>query len=155
MGSNKKRLFELPKIEYTLRSLNSLLRSINYCKKKYQTVKIKLMIIDDNSDEINLNKIKSLSSKNDFDINVIKLNHEKYRKLIKEQKNEQTFSNLASLLCCFEIAKENTEDLVFFVEDDYLHFEPMMEEMIASYERISSQISKDIFMCQVTILIYI
>ena len=144
---NKKRLFELPKIEYTLRSLNSLLRSINYCKKKYQTVKIKLMIIDDNSDEINLNKIKSLSSKNDFDINVIKLNHEKYRKLIKEQKNEQTFSNLASLLCCFEIAKENTEDLVFFVEDDYLHFEPMMEEMIASYERISSQISKDIFMC--------
>ncbi|SVD53603.1 uncharacterized protein METZ01_LOCUS406457, partial [marine metagenome] len=84
---NKKRLFELPKIEYTLRSLNSLLRSINYCKKKYQTVKIKLMIIDDNSDEINLNKIKSLNIKNDFDINVIKLNHEKYRKLIKEQKN--------------------------------------------------------------------
>ena len=30
---NKKRLFELPKIEYTLRSLNSLLKSINFCKK--------------------------------------------------------------------------------------------------------------------------
>ena len=28
-----------------------------------------------------------------------------------------------------------------------LHFEPMLEEMVASYERISSQIGKDIFMC--------
>ena len=32
---NKKRLFELPKIEYTLRSLNSLLKSISFSKKKY------------------------------------------------------------------------------------------------------------------------
>ena len=144
---NKKRLFELPKIEYTLRSLNSLLKSIIFCKEKYPNVKIKLIIIDDNSDEGNLNKIKNLTNKNDFDINISKVNHDKYRKQIKEQKNEQTYSNLASLLCCFEIAKENADDLVFFVEDDYLHFEPMMEEMIASYERISSQINKDIFMC--------
>ena len=144
---NKKRLFELPKIEYTLRSLNSLLKSINFCKEKYPDVKIKLIIIDDNSDEANLNKIKNLTNNNNFDINIIKLNHDKYRKVIKEQKNEQTYSNLSSLLCCYEVAKENADDLVFFVEDDYLHFEPMMEEMIASYERISSQINKDIFMC--------
>ncbi len=144
---NKKRLFELPKIEYTLRSLNSLLKSINFCKKKYPDVKIKLTIVDDNTNETNLNKIKNLTINSNFDINIAKVNHQKYRNLIKEQKNEQTFSNLASLLFCFEIAKENTEDLVFFVEDDYLHFEPMLEEMIASYERISSQINKDIFMC--------
>ena len=144
---NKKRLFELPKIEYTLRSLNSLLKSINFCKEKYPDVKIKLIIIDDNTDEANLNKIKNLTNNNNFDINIIKLNHDKYRKIIKEQKNEQTYSNLSSLLCCYEVAKENADDLVFFVEDDYLHFEPMMEEMIASYERISSQINSEIFMC--------
>ena len=144
---NKKRLFELPKIEYTLRSLNSLLKSINFCKKKYPDIKIKLTIVDDNTNETNLNKIKNLTSNNNLDINIAKVNHQKYKNLIKEQKNEQTYSNLASLLFCFEIAKENTEDLVFFVEDDYLHFEPMMEEMIASYERIGSQINKDIFMC--------
>ena len=144
---NKKRLFELPKIEYTLRSLNSLLKSINFCKKKYPDIKIKLTIVDDNTNETNLNKIKNLTINSNFDINIAKVNHQKYRNLIKEQKNEQTYSNLASLLFCFEIAKENTEDLVFFVEDDYLHFEPMMEEMIASYERIGSQINKDIFMC--------
>ena len=144
---NKKRLFELPKIEYTLRSLNSLLKSINFCKEKYPDVKIKLIIIDDNTDEANLNKIKNLTNNNNFDINITKLNHDKYRKVIKEQKNEQTYSNLSSLLCCYEIAKENADDLVFFVEDDYLHFESMMEEMIASYERISSQINSEIFMC--------
>ena len=144
---NKKRLFELPKIEYTLRSLNSLLKSISFSKKKYPDIKIKLIIIDDNTNEINLNKIRNLTNNNDFDINITKVNHDKYRKLINEQKNEQTYSNLASLLCSYEIAKENTDDLVLFVEDDYLHFEPMMEEMIASYERISSQINKDIFMC--------
>ena len=144
---NKKRLFELPKIEYTLRSLNSLLKSISFSKKKYPDIKIKLIIIDDNPNEINLNKIKNLTNNNNFDINITKLNHDKYRKVIKEQKNEQTYSNLSSLLCCYEVAKENADDLVFFVEDDYLHFEPMMEEMIASYERISSQINSEIFMC--------
>jgi len=144
---NKKRLFELPKIEYTLRSLNSLLKSINFCKEKYPDVKIKLIIIDDNTNEANLNKIKNLTINNNFDIDITKVNHDKYRKIIKEQKNEQTYSNLASLLCCYEIAKENADDLVFFVEDDYLHFEPMIEEMVASYERISSQINKEIFMC--------
>ncbi len=148
---NKKRLFELPKIEYTLRSLNSLLKSINFCKKKYSDVEIKLEIIDDNTDHVNLNKIKSLASglanENQIKLYFTKVNHNEFRKVINKQKNEQTFSNLASLLCCYEIAKKNAEDLVFFVEDDYLHFEPMMEEMIASYERISSQINRDIFMC--------
>ena len=144
---NKKRLFELPKIEYTQRSLNSLLKSISFCKKKYPNVKIKLVIIEDNTDEINLNKIKKLASINNLNTDYVSVDHQKYRKIIKEQKNEQTYSNLASLLSCYEIAKKNADDLVFFVEDDYIHFEPMIEEMIASYERISSQLSNDIFMC--------
>ena len=41
---NRRRLFEYPKIEYTKRSLNSLIRSINFLKNKHPTVKpIKLM----------------------------------------------------------------------------------------------------------------
>ena len=143
---NKKRLFELPKIEYTLRSLNSLLKSINFSKKKYPYAKIQLTIIDDNTNEINLSKIKKLIN-NNTDVSITRVNHDKYKELIKKQKNDETFSNLASLLCSYEIAKKNADDLVFFVEDDYLHFESMMEEMIASYERISSQLNKDIFMC--------
>jgi len=144
---NKKRLFEEPKIEYSLRALKSLIKSINFSKKKYPNIKFKTIIVDDQSKEENLNKLKKLIDENFLDIKIAPLNHDKYKDRIKQQKNDQTFSNLASLLQSFELGKEHGEDLVFFVEDDYLHFEPMMEEMIASYERIASQINKDIFMC--------
>ncbi len=144
---NKKRLFEEPKIEYSIRALKSLIRSINFSKTKYPNIKFKTIIVDDKSKEENLNKIKKLIDGSGLDISITPLNHEKYKDTIKQQKNDQTFSNLASLLQSFELGKEHGEDLVFFVEDDYLHFEPMMEEMIASYERIASQVNKDIFMC--------
>ena len=144
---NKKRLFELPKIEYTLRSLNSLIKSINFSKKKYPNIKYKTIIIDDNSKKENISKIHELITNSNISIDIIKLNHNDNKNTIKEQRSEQTFSNLSSLLKCYEIAKDQADDLVFFVEDDYLHFEPMMEEMIASYERISSQLKKELFMC--------
>jgi len=144
---NKKRLFEEPKIEYSLRALNSLIRSINFSKSKYPNINFQTIIVDDKSKEENLNKLKKLIDGSGLDISIISLNHDKYKNTIKQQVNDQTFSNLASLLQSFELGKEHGDDLVFFVEDDYLHFEPMMEEMIASYERIASQVDKEIFMC--------
>ena len=141
---NKKRLFEKPKIEYSLRSLNSLIRSINYCKSKYPNIEIKLLIVDDNSKNENLEKLKTLINE---ETEIVNLNREEFKNKIKPQTNEETIGNLASLYKSFELGKERCEDLVLFVEDDYLHFEPMLEEMIASYERISSQLNKDIFMC--------
>jgi len=144
---NKKRLFEEPKIEYSLRALNSLIRSINFSKSKYPNINFQTIIVDDKSKEENLNKLKKLIDGSGLDISIISLNHDKYKNTIKQQVNDQTFSNLASLLQSFELGKEHGDDLIFFVEDDYLHFEPMMEEMIASYERIASQVNKDIFMC--------
>ncbi len=142
---NKKRLFENPKIEYSYRSIKSLINSINFCQNKYPKIKVKTLIIDDNSKDENLSRIKKLTEGKNIDF--ISLNHNNYKAKIKEQKSKETFSNLASLLNSFEIGKSQAEDLVFFVEDDYLHFEPMLEEMIASYERISSQVKNDIFMC--------
>ena len=142
---NKKRLFEQPKIDYSYRSINSLIKSISFCQNKYPNIKIKTIIIDDNSKDDNLDRIKKLvDNKN---IEIVSLNHVNYKTLIKDQKSNETFSNLASLMNSFEIAKDKGEDLIFFVEDDYLHFEPMLEEMVASYERIASQLKKDIFMC--------
>ena len=142
---NKNRLFEQSKIEYSVRSLKSLIKSINFCKKKYSNLNIKTIIIDDHSKEENLRRIKSVINNNDIEI--VSLNHEKFENLIRKQKSKATFSNLASLLQSFEIGKNQASDLILFVEDDYLHFEPMLEEMVASYERIATQIGKDIFMC--------
>ena len=142
---NKKRLFELPKIEYSKRSINSLIKAIEYFKSQYSNIHIKTIIVDDNSNEENLSQIKKIIENKNIDIEP--LDYSKYQDVIKKQKNQQTFANLASLLQSFEIGKERGEDLIFFIEDDYIHFEPMLEEMIASYERIASQIGKDIFMC--------
>jgi len=142
---NKRRLFEKPKIEYSSRSLKSLIKSINFCKKKYPTILINTIIIDDNSNEENLRLIKNIIK--DQKIEIISLDHQKFKTIIKDQKTTQTFANLSSLLQSFNIAKEKADDLILFVEDDYLHFEEMLEEVIASYEKIASQLNKDIFMC--------
>ena len=142
---NKRRLFEQPKIEYSIRSIKSLINSINYCESKYPDLRIKTIILDDSSKIENLDKIKEIIKNVNGEI--ISLETKKFEAKIKKQKTQQTFSNLASLFQCFEIGKEIGEDLIFFVEDDYLHFETMLEEMIATYERVSSQVGKDIFMC--------
>ena len=141
----KKRLFEQPKIEYSIRSINSLIKSIKFCKNKYPHLSIKTVVIDDNSKKENLVKIKDLIQNENFEI--ISLDHEKYRSIIKKQKSAETFSNLASLLQSFEIGKNQGDDLIFFIEDDYIHYETMLEEMISSYERIASQVKKDLIMC--------
>ncbi len=141
----KKRLFEQPKIEYSMRSINSLIKSIKFCKNKYPHLSIKTIVIDDNSKKENLYKIKDLIQNENFEI--ISLDHEKYKSIIKKQKSTETFSNLASLLQSFEIGKNQGDDLIFFIEDDYIHYETMLEEMISSYERIASQLKKDLIMC--------
>ena len=142
---NRKRLFEFPKIEYCKRSLNSLIKSIKFLNNKHKSLKVKTIIIDDNSSKDKIQQIKD--NFNGENIDIINLDYSKYENKISKQKNKETFANLASLLQSFEIGKERGEDLIFFVEDDYLHFETMLEEMISSYERIASQINKDIFIC--------
>ena len=142
---NKRRLFEKPKIDYSIRSTKSLIKSINLCQKKYSDLKIKTIVLDDSSKEENLEKIKQIIK--DVDSEIISLDTKKFETKIKKQKSQETFSNLASLFQSFEIGKKFGEDLIFFIEDDYLHFETMLDEMISTYERVSSQVGKDIFMC--------
>ena len=144
---NKKRIFEKPKVENTSKSISSLIKSIVYCKTKYPNIKIKTLIVDDDSDEKTLINIKKTINSSELDMEIINFDKRDYDNIINKQKNLQTFGNLSSLLHSFELGKKMGKDLVFFLEDDYIHFEPMLEEMIASYERISSQTKKELFMC--------
>ena len=142
---NKKRLFEEPKIEYSFRSIKSLLKSINFCQNNYSNLNIKTIIVDDGSKSENLDRIKKLvEGKN---VEIFSLNHQKFKKIIKKQKTQETYSNLASLMQSFQLGKDLGDDLILFAEDDYIHLESMLEEMIASFERVASQTQRDIFMC--------
>ena len=144
---NKKRIFEKEKIEYVIKSLNSLIKSINFLKENNKEIKIKLIIIDDKSNRENLLKLKNILIKSKIEGEIINHDNLEHKNIIKTQKNNETYSNLSSLLKSFEIGKKNGEDLIYFVEDDYLHFKTALEEMISSYERIYSQMNADLFIC--------
>ena len=143
---NKKRIFEKQKIEYVLRCTNSLIKSIKYILKKNKNIKIQLNIIDNGSPKDDMNKIEKMLSNTDISYEMFNHNNDEYKDLITKQNNIETFCNLSSLLKSFNLGK-SADDLVYFVEDDYLHFETCLEEMVSTFERISSQIKKDIFLC--------
>ena len=90
---------------------------------------------------------QNIISKSNLNIEVINHKNNIHKNIIKDQSNNETFSNLSSLLRCFEIGKNEGKDLVFFVEDDYIYFETALEEIVSTYERISSQMNRELFIC--------
>ena len=60
LDQNKDRIFKNSKIEYTLRTINSLIKSCNNALKDFKNLNIKLLITDDNSSKENLQLIKTL-----------------------------------------------------------------------------------------------
>ena len=56
LTQNKSRIFEKDKIEYTLRSINSILRSIKFAKKHIGELPLKILVVDHNSTKENLDK---------------------------------------------------------------------------------------------------
>ena len=139
-NQNKERTFKADKDEYALRSLYSILKSINYSKKSFNEINIKLSIIDDNSSDEFIQNMKKLLSKFDIDNEIISLQKNEVTQDVKD-------SNFASIKKCYTLAKENSEDLIYFVEDDYIHDEICILEMIGTYERIATQLNKEILLC--------
>ena len=144
---NKKRIFNQPKIEYAKRSLFSLIKSIKNLKEKYPSIKVDLDVIDDNSKKNNLDQLKEILSEKEINYKIINHDNLEHKSEIKEQKSIETYSNLSSLLKCYQLGKNEGEDIIYFVEDDYIHFKSSLEEMVGTYERISSQLNKELFIC--------
>ena len=92
---------------------------------------INLNLIHDNSDEKFNDDLFRLMKNDKFTVNIIeskvKGNHGSY------------------LECCNNC--EDSEDLIFFIEDDYLFKENAIEELLITYSRISTLLKEDIFLC--------
>ena len=56
-------------------------------------------------------------------------------------------SNMSNIHKSLLIAKNQCRDLIYFVEDDYLHQQEAIQEMILAYERISSQTNRELILC--------
>ena len=153
LTQNKDRIFQKEKIEYTLRSINSILRSIKYAKRSMDELLFKIYIVDHNSGQENIDKIKNLIEKYSVQFSIHNLNIKDFEEKIKKinQKNEKVtpnqISNMSNIYKSLQISKENSSDLIYFVEDDYIHEEKAISEMVMTYERISSLINKELIIC--------
>ena len=150
LTQNKSRLFEKEKIEYTLRTIRSLLNSSEDPELKYFEINFK--VIDHNSTKENLAKIENVFKEFGKKYSLINLDLSKFLQKIdkfNQKGNEVTNnqkSNMANIHQSLLEAKK-CKDLIYFVEDDYIHKKDSLKEMIFTYERISSQINNEIIIC--------
>jgi len=107
-----KRIIKVSRDELILRCLKSLITSINYYNKD-----IFLTIINDSTIEFR-DQIFSLLSNCRCPFNYL----------------DVEMNNNESMKYCYNYAKCKFDDVVFFVEDDYLFFPHCIKEMVESYE---------------------
>jgi len=155
LTQNKKRLFEMKKSEYTFRSLNSIITSLNHAKNTFPQIKFDIVLIDYNSNKEDLNQMKKQIDKSNLKSSFISLDVNEFISDIKEDnaKNEKVTENQISNMCnihkSLQVAKNYCNDLIYFVEDDYLHQQDSINEMIYTYERISSQMKRELILCPI------
>ena len=153
LTQNKKRLFEQKKSEYTFRSLNSIIMSLKKAQISCPNIRFNLVVIDHNSINEDLEQIKKQLSKSNLKNSILSLKLEDFLKNIKEtnEKNEKVSenqkSNMSNIHQSLLIAKKQCDDLIYFVEDDYIHHKDAIIEMVYAYERISSQLKRELILC--------
>ena len=150
LTQNKKRLFEKEKIVYTLRTIKSLLNSA--LDPRLTSLDINFKVIDHNSTNENLKEIDNVFKKFGKKYSLINLDVSKFKNQIEKinQRGEDVTSNQISNMANIHqslLESKNCEDLIYFVEDDYLHRKNSLKEMIFTYERITSQLNKEIIIC--------
>ena len=153
LTQSKKRMFEKNKEEYTKRTLISITKSANYAKNIFRDIKFKIHIIDHNSEKNQINEMKNILSKSNIDFVILNLKLEKFSSQIKknnEENKEVTLnqkSNMSNIHQSLFLSKEKSEDLTYFVEDDYIHEKISLSEMLYTYERIASLIKQELIIC--------
>ena len=149
---NKKRIFEKDKSEYTFRSINSIINSLKFSENDLKKIKIKIHIIDHNSKKEDLIKIESKLKKINIEFEILNLDLDKFSKIKTLNKDNSVIeknmkATMASIRASFDLAKKISSDLVYFVEDDYIHRKESIFEMLSAYEKISSEQGKELFIC--------
>jgi hypothetical protein len=153
LTQNKQRVFEKNKSEYTFRSLNSIILSLKKAKNIFSKIDFDIVVIDHNSKIEDLLQIEKQLKNSNIKNSIISLDVDnfisKINKINSKNKNvtENQMSNMSNIHKSLIIGKDQCKDLIYFVEDDYIHKRDAIEEMIYTYERISSQLNKELILC--------
>jgi glycosyltransferase involved in cell wall biosynthesis len=113
------RFISVSKRELIEGCITSLINSANQCKNK-----INIIILDDHSSQEFLRNLQSILKTSRHSTKIISL---------KQGGPNQ------SALSQFEYCKNSTADLVYSVEDDYLHSPSALFEMLSEYDYVSSK----------------
>jgi len=144
MDQNKRRIFDEEKNEYTFRTLRSLIKSINNASKKFKNITFNLIVTDTNSPEEDKNEIKEILKDSMIDNKFISVNLKDFEDKIKTGYSKAKFSNMSNFYNSLLIAKNEDADLIYFVEDDYIHSVNTITEMIFAYEKFNTIFLKDL-----------
>ena len=147
LNQHKDRIFGEEKYEYTLRSLNSILESVKNLKKNFKYLDIKITAIDVSSEDIYVEKIKNLIKNNNINFEYIKLEIDEFKNFIDQNTSENQKSMMANVYKSFEVGKSGNYDLLYFVEDDYIHEKQCLSEMLFTYEKFASLIKDELILC--------
>ena len=99
-----------------------------------------------------IHKFKKILKKQFFKSEIKSLNINFYKKKIKKinqqgkKVTQNQISNMSNINQSLNLGK-NCDDLVYFVEDDYVHKIDAIEEMLFAYEKISTQTRKELILC--------
>ncbi len=121
---------DITKRDLILTSLNSLKKSI-------------IKFLSSNKIKTTINLISDSSEKNFDDAIFELLDHPSININLIDSKIK---GNRGTYIECCNHA-ENAEDLIFFIEDDYIFEENCVEEMIITYSRLSTIFDNDVFLC--------
>ena len=153
LTQSKKRLFEKEKSEYTFRSLNSIIESIKLAKSTFSNIQFDIVISDYDSKNEHKNQLKHQLDKSNLKYSFVPVNIDEFKNNIKkinaknEKVTENQISNMSNIHNSLLYAKNNCKDLIYFVEDDYIHTKNSFKEIILTYERISTQLNRELFLC--------
>ena len=144
MDQSKKRLFDCDKNEYTFRTLTSIIRSTQKAKSSFPNIVFEIIVTDTNSKIEDIDRIKNLLQKSGIKQKFISVDLKRFENKIKTGYSKAKFSNMANFYNSLIIAKEEPADILYFIEDDYLHTINAISEMILSYEKFSTIFNDEI-----------
>jgi hypothetical protein len=123
------RFLDVPKSELLLGCFRSLVASIVHARAKTEWP-ITLALVDDHSDETVVKELQEIARESGITFSFHALT--------------ETTGNGASLAACYAYADSANADLIYFVEDDYLHAESALIEMIEAYQYMRVRMEQDV-----------
>ena len=101
----------------------------------------------------NLEQIKKQLEKSNFKNSIISLDINEFVNDIKkvnaknEKVTENQISNMSNIHKSLLVGRNQCNDLIYFVEDDYIHSIQAIKEMILTYEKLSSMLKAELILC--------